>query len=262
MGNNNIGISVVCPTYNSEEYIEKTLGSLLSQKDNPDEIIFSDDGSVDDTISILKKYKYHFEKKGVSVKIIINSHTGPGGARNKGIDKSSYPWIAFLDSDDIWYNNKIFVVKKNILENPSLNCFLHWENFIRINGEKVELRHGEFLSKSNYSVQKQLYKANYFSTSALVCKKSLIEESGGFDISLPNAQDYDLWLKMAPKIKLLIIKELLGEYVEQKNSISARPYVQRIFSELRLAIRHRKKGSVYLFYYKVLRLFITKQWFY
>jgi len=261
MGNNNVGISVVCPTYNSEEYIEKTIESLLAQNENPDEIIFSDDGSKDKTISIIEKYQNYFEKKGMSVKIITNSHLGPGAARNEGIKESSFSWIAFIDSDDIWYDNKIFEVKKNIQQNPKKNCFLHWEKLVKISGKKIDLRHGELIFQSNKSIQTQLYKSNFFSTSSLVCSKSLIINSGYFDTSLPNAQDYDLWLKMSPNIKLKIIEIFLGEYVEQNNSISSRPYIFRIRSQLRLAFRHRKKATKSLFFYKILRLFITKQWF-
>ena len=166
MNNNNSKISVVCPTYNSEKYIEKAINSLLYQDVKPDEVIFSDDGSTDETVSIIKKYQIPFEKKGIAIKIIINTHSGPGGARNSGIKQSSFSWIAFIDSDDIWYSNKISLVRP--LEN-------------------------------------QLYKSNFFSTSAIVCSKSLIIDSGYFDTSLPNAQDYDLWLKMSPNIKLEIL---------------------------------------------------------
>ena len=260
MNNNNSKISVVCPTYNSEKYIEKAIKSLLSQDVKPDEVIFSDDGSKDKTVNIIKKYQTPFEKKGIAIKIIINTHSGPGGARNSGIKQSSFSWIAFIDSDDIWYSNKISLVKNSINQNPKKNCFLHWEKLIKTNGEVIDLKHGELVS-SDRPLENQLYKSNFFSTSAIVCSKSLIIDSGYFDTSLPNAQDYDLWLKMSPNIKLEILEDFLGEYIEQNNSISSRSYIFRIGSQLRLIFRHRKKGTIYLFFFKIIRLFVTKQWF-
>ena len=61
---NNNSITVVCPTYNSSKYIEKTLDALLVQKDPADEIVFSDDGSSDHTVEILEEWLTLFEDKG------------------------------------------------------------------------------------------------------------------------------------------------------------------------------------------------------
>ena len=89
-------ISVVCPTFNSSSYIEKTLNSLISQTHPPDEIIFSDDGSTDNTVKIINDWKEPFNKKGVSIKIIKNNHKGAGSARNSAIAKASCDWISFI----------------------------------------------------------------------------------------------------------------------------------------------------------------------
>ena len=59
------GISVVCPTYNSSAYIQRTINSLLSQIEFPQEIIFSDDGSSDDTMNILENNRTSFEKYSI-----------------------------------------------------------------------------------------------------------------------------------------------------------------------------------------------------
>ena len=72
-------------------------------------------------------------KKGVVLIIIENSHSGPGAARNSAINATNRNWIAFLDSDDIWGNNKISQIQKSIIDNPEANCFLHWEEYNRIN---------------------------------------------------------------------------------------------------------------------------------
>ena len=95
-------IAVVCPTYNSAHYINRTLDTLLSQQEMPEEVIFSDDGSDDNTVSIIEKNHERFKQNGIELKILCNPHKGPGAARNQGIFATELPWVAFLDADN-WY---------------------------------------------------------------------------------------------------------------------------------------------------------------
>ena len=201
-------------------------------------------------------------KKGVVLIIIENSHSGPGAARNSAINATNRNWIAFLDSDDIWGNNKISQIQKSIIDNPEANCFLHWEEYNRINRKPIILRHGDKYFKSDKPILGQLYKQNFLSTSALVCENSLIKNVGGFDITLPNAQDYDLWLKMANKMRLVIIPLVLGEYIEQSNSITSRPYYKRIWAEIRIAFRYKNQVPALTFIGKIIRIVFSLQWIY
>ena len=141
------------------------------------------------------------------------------------------------------------------------NCFLHWEEYVRFNGLHIPLHHGNRYNP-NQSLYLQLYKSNFFSTSAIVCKRTILMKVDGFDPSLPNAQDYDLWLKMSQLMQLHIVPEVLGSYIEEPNSITARPYYNRFQSELRIAWRHRRKGEVLLLIFKIFRIFLSKQWFF
>jgi len=257
------GISVVCPTYNSSAFIQRTIDSILSQTEPPTEIIFSDDESHDDTINVIENNRIFFDEKNILLQIIKNKHGGPGEARNKGIAKASQPWIAFLDSDDVWLKDKLYKIDRAICENPASNCFLHWEKYVRMNGNITHLKHGPGkLNKPEVSLFIQLYKKNFLSTSAVVCSKNLIEVSGGFDASLPNAQDYELWLKMAPNMQLTIIPEILGEYIEETNSITAQPYYKRFWSEIRIAFRYLEYVPMRLFLNKIFRIIVSKQWYY
>ena len=73
------------------------------------EVIFSDDGSNDNTIEILENYKSKFNDIGVNIKIIKNEHFGPGYARNQGLKiKKSEFRFNFIDSDDLWSSDKLF----------------------------------------------------------------------------------------------------------------------------------------------------------
>mgnify|MGYP001156741618 CR=1 FL=1 len=254
MLNDKIFFSVICPTYNSANFIEQNFNSLLNQKYQNFEIIYIDDGSSDNTVEILKKLIQNRSK----FTILKQANKGPSSARNLGIKKSNGNWIALIDSDDTWNSLKLDKINQAILKNIKTNFIVHWEKFNKLNGKSLILKHG-FVTKNNLLFQKSLYNRNFLSTSAVVFNKELIFTHGGFDETLPNAQDYDLWLKLAPDIKLYIIKEVLGEYNETTNSITLRPYFKRILSELKIAFKYRKYDNFYLI--KILKILFSKRWF-
>ena len=91
-------ISVIIPTYNRQNLVQRAIKSALSQTLKPHEIIVIDDGSTDDTINILKSYP---------IKVLTQKNQGVSSARNLGIKNSSGDVIAFLDSDDEWFVTKL-----------------------------------------------------------------------------------------------------------------------------------------------------------
>ena len=93
---NHATISVIVPIYNSGKYINKCLDSLLNQTLNSMEIICINDGSTDNSLKIIEEYR----KKSNKIRIINQSHSGQGVARNKGVSVASGQFIGFVDSDD------------------------------------------------------------------------------------------------------------------------------------------------------------------
>jgi len=146
------------------------------------------------------------------------------------------------------------------MQNSKTNCLLHWEEYVRIDGSLGELKHGDHFDPDT-NLSRQLYRSNFLSTSAVICRRDLIEKVGCFDVNLPNGQDYELWLRMSPFMTLSIIKEVLGSYIEEPKSITARPYYVRLPAEFRIAWKHRDKGDVTLLIYKLIRMIVNKQWF-
>ena len=82
-----------------------------------------------------------------------------------------------------------------------------------------------------------------------------------FDIGLPNAQDYDLWLKLSPQINLYVIQKNLGTYYDTVNNITSRPYFKKVKSELIICLRYRKLVNFSLFLKKLAKILINKSWF-
>ena len=116
-------ITVICPCYNAEKYIDKTISSLLSQEifNFKFEVIFINDGSTDNTLELLNKSKKLFDAKDIQIKIISQNNSGAGAARNKGIKSASFDYLAFLDSDDIWMKTKLQVCYDFLMKNKTCN---------------------------------------------------------------------------------------------------------------------------------------------
>ena len=252
-------ISVICPTFNSSKFIDKTLNSILSQNFNKFEVLFSDDGSEDNTVNILEDFKIKFKAKGIECKIIKNKHMGPGAARNAAIKISQYDWLAFIDSDDIWNKNKLKNVNNAFEKSPDLNCIIHRQFFKNKKGKIKSYDYDKYYDPYK-PVFNQLFKSNFIATSSVVIKKDLILKHQGFDETLQNAQDYDLWLKIGNDFKILIIKDYLGTYVERDNSITSRPYQIRLKNVFKILIKY-KKVSKTLLVYRFFRLIVSNQWF-
>lgn len=97
-------VSVIIPTYNVEQYITKCLDSVVMQTESNIEIIVIDDVSSDNTVKIVKEYTSNDNR----IKLFVNqTNSGPSKTRNKGISEAKGEYIAFLDSDDWWSEDRV-----------------------------------------------------------------------------------------------------------------------------------------------------------
>ena len=163
-------VSIIVPVYNSKNYIKKCIESILNQTYDDFELLIVDDGSNDNTESIIKKYNDE------RIKYFKTENNGAGNARNLGIDKSSGEFIVFVDSDD--YIAKEFVEK---LVN-------------KVESESLEIAVCNFYKKKKNRIKKE--KINHFENSNLKNNEELLLEIG-----------FELWNKIYKKS--LIIKNKL-----------------------------------------------------
>ena len=193
-------ISVVIPVYNRREKIKKAIESILYQNIKADEIIVVDDGSNDGTIEILQNYKN-------DIKILTQKHKGVSAARNLGIKNAQNEWIALLDSDDWWFENKL---KKQIefhKQNPHILISQTDEKWIKNNKEIKKAK--RFRKKLEGFIFRESLKLCLISPSAVMIHKKIFEDIGLFDESLPACEDYDLWLRITKKYPVGLINEAL-----------------------------------------------------
>jgi len=163
------------------------------------EVIVIDDGSTDHTRQMLKRYfpdvlYFHQSNQGVST------------ARNTGIKMAKGKWIAFLDSDDRWKLQKL-EKQMTALQNSSDIKICHTNEIWIRNGEFVnqKKKHRKF---GGYIYQKCLPLCR-ISPSAVIIHRSIFEDIGLFDESLPACEDYDLWLRMCSKYPVLYLEQKL-----------------------------------------------------
>jgi len=207
MKKNNIEISVIIPTWNRKLLLLEAVKSVLEQSYKVKEIIICDDGSTDGTRKLIKnKFKNH-----KIVKYIYTKHVGlPGIVRNIGIKKSSGNWVAFLDSDDIWYKDKL---KKQIELIYKYNCKAICTNVLQVNSfiSKEEVLYSKNLMKLNF---KKLLKKNLIHTSTVLIKKQILNKVNYFSENkgLVVGEDYNLWLKISLNTIFYYTPEILIRY--------------------------------------------------
>ena len=100
-------ISVIIPTYNRAPLLRRAVQSALAQTRSPDEIIVVDDGSTDDTASVMGAFINAKHPHSPEILYFVQQQKGPSAARNRGIAEARGEWIAFLDSDDVWHPEKL-----------------------------------------------------------------------------------------------------------------------------------------------------------
>ena len=110
-------ISIIVPVYNTEKYLCNCLDSILAQSYNNWEAICINDGSTDKSMSILEDYA----KKDKRIKIINQENKGLSETRNIGMKKAKGDYIMFLDSDDFWHQEALYVLTNIINRYPRVN---------------------------------------------------------------------------------------------------------------------------------------------
>jgi len=209
-------VSVIIPTYNSANYVKEAVDSVLGQTYKNIGVIVVDDGSTDNTKSILEKYI-----KSGEIKYIYQDNNGPASARNNGIKKSSGEFIAFLDADDVWLPNKLEKQIK-LFENNDVGLVYSDMEFF---GGKFKYRHhSEVLKREMFRgyVYGKLIFENFIPTSSIVVRRDVLDDIGLFDEDreLFAIEDYDLWLRITRRYKVDFVNKPLVKYRIHKDKIS------------------------------------------
>jgi len=204
-------VSIIMPAYNSEKYLSESIDSVLSQEYKNWELVIVDDCSNDSTPEIIKKYEMNNSK----IKYYrLDENSGPAKARNKAIDLAKGEYLAFLDSDDIWFSDKL---KKQISFMEKNNYNFTCTSYAKID-ENSNFLDKKIIAKKTRDYDGLLKTCPGNSTVIYNCSKL-----GKFKIpDIKKRNDYLMWLQVIKQENYLYgIDEVLGAHRVHSEGISS-----------------------------------------
>lgn len=194
-------ISVVIPMYNAENTIIRAIKSVLNQEYNNLEVLVINDGSKDNSQTIVENY---ILKNGLNdkIKLINKKNGGVSSARNQGMKFSEGNYIAFLDSDDEWLPNKLLIqldyMEKNrdvMMTGTTMNGKIFKKFFLK-----------SFRKYTEITLKNLLFK-NFFQPSTVIIRKKIIDKIGYFDENQRYAEEGNYFYRIANKYKCVLINK-------------------------------------------------------
>ncbi len=236
-------VSVIIPMYNSEKTIKKTLDSVISQKYKNFEVIVVNDGSTDSSKDIVEE----FIKANNSHDIILvnQENRGVSIARNNGIKLAKGEFIALLDSDDYWENNKLYEQVKVMRNNNDIYLLGTLAKSHKKRRSIEEIRYIKF--------SKLLFK-NYLNTSSVMIRKDVFNMVGYFNARKRYSEDYDLWLRICKRYKVAIYMKELVNCSTETIGLSDK-LVEMEKGELNNYYNLYKRGDIGLFLFILVSIF-------
>ncbi len=205
-------VSIITPVFNSENYLEETINSVLNQTYQNWELIIIDDCSTDNSVDIINK----FLKNDSRIKFIsLNKNSGVASARNSGIEVAKGRFIAFLDSDDIWDENKLEYQLSLMIKN---DYALTYTAYRKINNEnnviakhipvkETGLRYKDLLKHNEIGFLSAIYDSDK------IGKQNFLNQ---------GHEDYSFWLNILKKgFTAWGINKVLASYRVHSNGISS-----------------------------------------
>lgn len=249
-------ISVIMPACNAEQYIAKSIETVINQTYPHWELIVVDDGSTDNTKQIVLQNV----EKDKRIKYFYQSNSGQGKARNHGIKYASGDWIAFLDADDLWMPPKLELQLQTLILNE---VDLIFSDVSVIDEKGIQIRNTWGVEQQRYDGVNSLVsflKSNKIPLLTVLAKKNAVLNVNGFSESfdLQYIEDYDLWIRMLQNGSTFIsTNDMLAAYRMFEKQVLRR---KTCFIKIALMIQQIdvKERALRIEKNKALRLWIKK----
>lgn len=204
-------VSVVTPVYNAEKFIKETIDSVLNQTYTDFEYLLIDDCSTDNSPDIVKSYA---EKDNRVKYIKLKENSGAAVARNTGIENAQGRYIAFIDSDDVWYPEKL---AKQLAFMEKENAAFTYTKYEHITEDGEVQSAPEFPEKLDYS--------GLLKNTAIACSTVVIDRQIIGDFRMPlvrKGQDTATWLQILRNHDYAyLVDEVLNQYRGREGSLSS-----------------------------------------
>jgi glycosyltransferase involved in cell wall biosynthesis len=238
-------ISVVIPVFNGEKTIKETIDSVLKQTFTDFELIVINDGSQDLTVEVVEKIQ------DSRIQVYSYQNAGLAASRNRGIDRSTGEYIAFIDADDMWTPDKLEAQFNALKSHPEAAVAYSWTDYID--------EYSQFLGKGGHiTVNGNIYPHLLLTdllengSNPLIRKQAFIEV-GNFDESLRAAEDWDMLLRLAIRYHFIAVSSPQVLYRISSNSMSfnvlqqereSLKVIERAFNQAPESLQYLKKPSL------------------
>ncbi len=238
-------VSIIVPNYNSEKFLKETIDSVLAQTYENWELLIVDDCSTDGSVEIIRSYKD-------SRIVLYENETNCGAAysRNVALQKARGKWIAFLDSDDLWTEEKL---EKQVAFMEENNYLFSYTDYERIDEDSNPL--GEVIVGPKKIGRRKMFRYNYLGCLTVMYNR---EALGLFQVEneIGNGRnDYALWLKISRSAKCYRLNETLAKYRMRTSSLSHGSFKKLIRYQYQLFRISEKMNPIRATYHVFLNLF-------
>lgn len=227
-----VTVSVVIPCYNHAHYVHFALQSILVQTFSAWEAIVVDDGSTDDTPTVVAQFT------DARIRYIRQENQGLSAARNTGVSAAQGEYVAFLDADDEWQPRFLERCVAVLASNATLAGVYSLAQFIDPQGEALPQVGGQVVPSSAF--RKRLLEGGFFPPCTTLVRTALVREAGLFDTRLTSLEDWDLWLRLSVHHQMQGIPEALARYRVYPGSMST--HVERMHAN-RQAVLAKHLGA-------------------
>ncbi len=206
-------VSIITPTFNRADFINKAVNSVLAQTYNNFEFLIVDDGSTDSTRELVQPaladprlQYFHQENQGQSI------------ARNLALSKARGDFVCFLDSDNYWPAEKLSTQIELFRKHPEYDVIYGDIIVVDENDREITRRN---MRRYSGQIAKYMIRDNCVSMNTAMARRKCFEELGGMSGKRRVADDYELWLKFSAKYRCLYVPEFLAYYRVMDDQISS-----------------------------------------
>jgi len=228
--------SIVIPTYNRAHIIPGTIASVLAQEDKDFEVIVVDDGSTDDTETVVQGIadaRVHYHRK---------ENAERGAARNYGAALARGRYVNFFDSDDLLYANHLTVARRLIEQNGEPEML--YLAFEMKDADGKLLRRGKLLSGE---IEEQLVNGNLFSCDGILLRRDVsLQFPFNEDRRLSGSEDWELWLRLASRYRIHYSNEITSVIVNHEQRSELLADEETMLNRKNLTLRYLFEDEVFV----------------
>jgi glycosyltransferase involved in cell wall biosynthesis len=211
-------VTIIIPAYNAAAFLHDALNSVLRQTYSDWEVVLIDDGSTDNTRTLVNSYQESFNGK---LKYIYQTNRGLPAARNTGIQNAHGEFIALLDADDVWLEERLERGVALMDGNPGLGLVHAKVARINVTGDIIERPPAPSRKYLSGMIAHHIYtRRAHLLCPTILFRKRCFDVVGPFDESMCATEDRDMWFRIARLYPVAYIEDVLAHYRISASSMS------------------------------------------